>query len=104
MNVVNVPREVLLVTNGVLPEPPLPERIFPVRMALHECSYRDHVAAEISLDPAPAAGKICVALRQRENRVQMIRQDNDCVNREWAFAPGCAERLTQGANVIHEGG
>jgi hypothetical protein len=55
------------------------------------------------LDPAPSARKIGVALRQGEDRVQMIREDHDGFDREGTFVSGRAEGRAQGADVIYEG-
>jgi len=63
MDVIDVALEITLVANGVLPEPPLPERQFTVRIALGRGTESNESAAEVPLDPPPSAGEVGVILR-----------------------------------------
>src|ERR1043166_7658968 len=100
MNVIDVACKIGLVADGVLPEPSLPKCIVPVRMAPRRRTRCDHMVAEMSLDPPPAPREIRISRRQGENRMQMIRQDYDGIDRVRAFTPAHAERRAQRADVI----
>jgi hypothetical protein len=62
------------------------------------------MAAEISLDAPPPARKIRVIIGQTYDRVQMIRQDHDGVDRKWPFLPGCAKRRAKNADMVDKRG
>lgn len=58
MNVVDVAGEIVVVADGVLPEPALPQRQIAIGMALQRCALFDQGATEMSLDPSLPSGKI----------------------------------------------
>jgi hypothetical protein len=79
VNVVDVPFEIGLVSDCMLPVTPLPKSAFPpggfaggARRGLHETSRKPR------FDHAPTQRKIGVARRQRPDGVQVIRQNADC--------------------------
>lgn len=100
MNVIDVASEIIFVANGMLPEPPLPQRLFAAGVAPAGRIGGDQTAAEIAFDPSPSAGEIRVAGRQGEHRVQAVRQDHDGIDRERAFAPGGTKCRAQNSDVI----
>jgi hypothetical protein len=60
------------------------------------------MSCEISFDMTPATRKVGISGRQGEDRVQMVRQDNDGINGEWTFLPGAAKCRAQCPNSIDE--
>ena len=60
MDIVDMPGEIAVVADGVLPEPSLPKREIAIRPALEIEACSDQCVAEIPLDPAPAAREIRV--------------------------------------------
>jgi len=57
-----------------------------------------------ALDQPPAGRKIGVALWQRPDRMQMVRQDDECVDGEGMTLPRRGDRLAQGSNLVHQQG
>ena len=104
MDIVDMPREVAVVVDGVLPKPPLQKCEIAIWPTLEMKARCNQFAAEMSLDPPPAPREIRVSRRQGENRVQMIRQDHDSIDRERTFAPTRPERRAHRVDVIHKGG
>src|SRR5450432_4227348 len=60
MDIIDMPRKVAVVADGVLPKSPLPEREVAIGPALEMKPRLDQGAAEMPLDSPPAAGKICI--------------------------------------------
>src|SRR5687768_3537340 len=94
VDVVEVPMQVVLVPNRVLPESSLPHPAPLVRLARDRnvsltSSRREPRLSERLLDQTPPRRKITVAHRQRPYRVQMIRQQYERLDLKWA------QRLTQ---------
>jgi hypothetical protein len=58
--------------------------------------------ARIPIDQAPAHRKIRIAVGQSPDRVQMIRQDHDRIERKWVTLPHVTERGAQFAYVVDE--
>jgi len=57
-------------------------------------------ATEITLDPPPSARKVSIRRRQGKNRVQVIWQNDDCIDREWSLSTRRPEGIAQVGNVI----
>lgn len=101
----NMPRVVSLIADQMLPEPPLPDAAFAARPANRADPFlfwqRFRKAA---LDQPPAGRKIAVAGWQRPDSVQMVGQDDKCVDSEGMTLPRRGDRLAQAGNLVHEQG
>src|SRR3989338_1536249 len=83
MNVINMPLQIQIVANLMLPKSPLPNRRF---LAQHfrfaQCrvmlDQMPALFAYSTLDNRPTPGKICIALRQSPDAMQMFRQQHPC--------------------------
>src|ERR1700716_1005749 len=104
MDIIDMPRKVAVVADGMLPKSPLPKREIVIGPALEMKPRLDQGAAEMPLDSPPAAGKICIVCWQGKNGVQMIRENHNGVDRKWPCAASRLERRTQHANVVHKSG
>ncbi len=80
-------REVVIVADRVLPIAPLPKREFTIAVPSDVCARIEQMGTEISFDAPPPAGKIRVVGRQTKERMQMIRQDHDGIDRKWPLLP-----------------
>jgi hypothetical protein len=60
MDIIDMPREVSVVADGMLPKPPLPKPEIAIWPALEIKARLDQGAAEKPLDPSPPARKICI--------------------------------------------
>src|SRR5437867_2720008 len=87
VDIVHMPREILFVANGVLPESALPDRILPFPVALCHRTGRSRRPCEETFDPPPSAGKISVMGGQRHDRVYVIGQDHNRINGKRALGP-----------------
>src|SRR5260370_26717031 len=87
VNIVHVPDEIVLVANGVFPVTSLPEGKLTVRVATHRYSCSEQVSAEVSFDSSPTPGKIRVARRQGQHRVQVVRHDDHSIDRKGPVPP-----------------
>src|SRR5262245_56105143 len=84
VDIVYVPLIVILVANGVLPKSRLPQRILAARVGPHSESLGG-TAREQGLDLAPTARIVSVVRWQRHHDMKMLRQNNDCIDRERPF-------------------
>jgi len=73
VNVIDMPREVAVVADCVLPIAPLPKRELAIAMPSDVPARFKQMGAEISFDAPPPAGKVGVVSRQTKDRVQVIR-------------------------------
>ena len=78
MDVVNMRKEIRLVSDKMVPKPPLPK----TALATFDAAIGYPLAllngsGEIALYQTPPRGKISIVRRKRPNTVQMIRQDHD---------------------------
>ena len=60
MDIIDMPREVGLVADGVLPKPALPKREIAIWPALEMEARIDQCAAEMPFDSPPVAREICI--------------------------------------------
>ena len=83
MDVIRVAIEIFLVANQVLPETPLPySPLAAFCAALGDAFAFPECAAKIALDQIPAGRKICVALRQGHDAMQVLGQDHHGIHME----------------------
>src|SRR5689334_19173347 len=86
MHVIDVPLEIGLVADRVLPKAPLPKHKFTVALTRDRHTGGNKGVRETRLDALPATGEIGVALRQSPNRMQVVREYYDRVDGKRAFA------------------
>src|SRR5580704_13698453 len=84
MNVIEVPGEIALIAQGVLPIAPLPY----ATLTLSQSAFRNPLARRQgtrmhSFDMPPSCCKIGIAFRQRPDRMKMVRQYDDGIDREY---------------------
>ena len=89
----------------MLPETPLPDPALIARKAngAAPLPFRQRFR-EPGLDQPPTRGEIAITGRQFPDRVQMIRQDDDCVDRKVMARARRRDRLSQGRDVVDEQG
>ena len=63
MDVIHVPCEIALVTDRVLPKPPLPECKLAIPVPADRYPRNEQASAEVSFDAAPAPGEIRIPFR-----------------------------------------
>ncbi len=79
VDVVEMAREVVVIADGVFPEPPLPQGVFALCIRLEQRVQSGDLPGEQAFDPTPAAGEIGVALRKGEHCVEVVGEDDNCV-------------------------
>jgi hypothetical protein len=100
VNVIDVPLEVSLATNGVFPKSALPKCILPVPMASDGGARSDDGGGKMAFDQMPTVREIRIAIRQGHDDMEMIGQHHDCIDHEGMFAPRSHHRRAQGDNVV----
>lgn len=85
MDIIHMPGEIRRIKDRMLPEPSLPRRTAATIARSEARATCDHGPGENRLDAPPTEREIRVALWKREDRMQMIRQDHDGVDRERAL-------------------
>jgi hypothetical protein len=103
VDIVHVTREIVIVSNRVLPKAALPQRIFASAIRPKRGVKRGQSPRESALDGAPPPGKIRVSFGQCKNGVQMIRKHNNCVDGEGISPPSQSERHSQFSDMINQG-
>ena len=102
VNVIDMPLEIFFVADRVFPEPWLPERDLAVSVTRHGRSGLHDPIGEPALDLAQSIGEIGVAVRQRRDDVQVVRQHHNRIDREGMSPSGHSHGRTQRADVIEQ--
>jgi hypothetical protein len=102
MNIVDVPLEISVISNGVLPKTTLPQRDLSISAAYdHRPRFHDGVRKS-AFDEAQSIRVIRVAIRQRHDNVQVVRQDHNRIDRERMRAARVSHSRAQGNDVIDQ--
>src|SRR3989338_5112805 len=101
MNVIYMPLQIQIVADLMLPKSPLPNRRFLAQnFRLAQCCIMlDQVPALFAyrtLDDRPTSGKICIALRQTPDAMQMFRQQHPCHDCKRQAGACCFDAVAQG--------
>jgi len=87
VNIIEMPLEITLVADRVLPEPPLPDALLalcaPTVVSKRSVVGPDVRAGKRFFDQTPTGLKVHVALGQRPKRVQMVRKDDISIELKW---------------------
>lgn len=92
MNVIDVPFEIPLITDGMLPESTLPQRDFAISVARDRGTCLDDRGGEPTLDQMPTIWKIGISLGQCHDDVEVIGQYDHGIDGERVFTPRCDHR------------
>jgi hypothetical protein len=105
MAILDVACVIRLVADQVLPERALPDTAFIAgnTNGAEPLLLRQR-ARKPALDQPPARGEITIAGRQLPDRMQMIGQHDECVDRKGMALPRCGNGLTQSRDMIDEQG
>src|SRR5437868_10691916 len=95
MDIIHVPNKIRLASYCVFPKSSLPQRVFAVAMTLDRETRCNDMPREMTFDVAPATRKVSVSGRQGEDRVHVVRQNHDRIDRERTFLPGAAKGCAQ---------
>ena len=88
MDVIDVVAVVGFIANQMLPIPTLPDATFATSLTYSRSMFGDgYLLAESLLDPPPAAREIAVSGRKGGDAMQMLGQDDPCVDPE--ASPSC---------------
>ena len=103
VNVIDVPREIALVAQCVLPVTSLPNTAFVLAgAACRNLLLRRKSTRECRLYQPPASREISIAIGQGPHGMQMIRQHHDGIDGEWMSCPRVSESRAQVADVFGE--
>jgi hypothetical protein len=92
MNVVGVSCVVRLVPQGMFPVSALPNSTFTfVVSARRDVFALWQAAGEARFDQAPARCEVAISVRQGPHSMQVVREDDDGVDREWMPRPCVAK-------------
>lgn len=102
VDVIAMRGKVRLVTNGVLPESPLPNAS--LAFGITFCGYplANQRACKARLDCTPAPGRIIIPRREPPDRVQMVRHYHDGIGTKGVFCLDVRIRGTQQINMLHQ--
>jgi len=96
VDIVDVSRKIPFISDGVLPIATLPNATLaladPTR---RNCFATREFAREGRFDQTPARCEVCVALRHCPDRMKMVWQDDDGIDRERVPLARLAKRRTQ---------
>jgi len=102
VNVIDMAKEIVLGPDRVFPITSLPKGKFAVRVAIdRDAGIKQH-GAEVSFDASPASSEIRISFRQGQDRMKVIRQDDDGINRKGPFLSGQAKRGAKRADMIDQ--
>ena len=100
MDVIDVPSEVVLVANGVLPETALPQCKLAAPVAPDGAFGSEHAVAEQRLDQSPSARVVGIVWRECQYGMEVIRKHHNRVDAERALMPRSPKGAPQHAHVI----
>lgn len=100
--IICVSRKIALVPYRVFPKALL--LILASDIAFHSCARGEDVPSEQAFYPAPTPGEICVSRGERHNRVEMIGQDHDSIERKRALASSSTKGRAESRNVLDKRG
>jgi hypothetical protein len=103
MNILDMTGEVGVVAYRVFPIALLPKRVFVIRVTVNRAVDGGNGARESAIDEPPPSGEVVVALRQSYDRVQMVRQNDECLDPEMGLLARTVHRGAQRGNVINQG-
>jgi hypothetical protein len=100
VNVIEVASEIVFVINHVLPVTWLPYTAppfapFAARYGVIASATRQPQLSEVLLEPTPPPREIGVTWRERPDRVQMVRQQYDCLRAKWPLLRTFPETFAQ---------
>jgi hypothetical protein len=99
VNVIEMPLEITLIADRMLPESPLPDALLALRaptfVSRGSTIRLDVRACKRFFDQAPARRKIRVAIGQRPKRMQMVRKDNIAIELKWMSLADFVEAFHQ---------
>ena len=88
VDVIDVPFEILFITNRMLPKTTLPQCDFAIAAARDRSASLEDAGGEPALDQVPTIRKIGVSIGQCHDDVKVIGQYNHGIDRERMIAPG----------------
>jgi len=94
MDVIDMPREVAVISDGVLPKSPLPKPEIAISKAFEIEARLNQGGAKMSLDSPPPAREIRIIWRQRKNGMQMVGKNRNSADREGPLSTSHAESRT----------
>lgn len=100
MNVIEVAGKIVLVTNHVLPVTWLPNATppftpFAARYGAITSAAGQPLLSEVLLEPTPPPREIGITWRERPDRMQMVRQQDDCLRSKWPLFRTFPETFAQ---------
>jgi hypothetical protein len=99
VNVIEMPLEITLIADRMLPESPLPDALLtlcaPTLVSRGSVIGLDVRPRKCLFDQAPTRRKIRVAIGQRPKRMQMVRKDNIAIELKWMSLADFVEAFHQ---------
>src|ERR1700722_20296435 len=104
VDVIDVAAEIQIIADRMFPVTSLPQRQLSVGVPLDSGTAAQKTSAETPFDPPPTSRKICIALRQAQDCMQMVRKNDDGVDRKRPLSSRHIEREAKRVDVIDERG
>jgi len=102
VNIVDMPSEIVVVANRVLPISPLPEGKLPVAMTRNRNSGLHDSFGKSAFDQAPSVRIVSVSFRQCHDNVKVVGQHYDRIDCEGVREPDFPYRCAQGFDVLNQ--
>jgi hypothetical protein len=102
MNIGDMPGQILIITNRMLPEPSLPYGVFTLSIAGQRNPATRQGTGESGFDRPPVAGIIGIALRQGPNGMKVFRHDGYGVNRKRPLFPDNGKGFPQQVTMLNQ--
>ena len=101
--ILDVVPQIFIVSDMMLPKPPLPQSVFP--SVFVACAARGgwHGAGEAGFDHAPPGREIAIPFRQRPDAMHVVGQDHPGVDGKGANRAGLLHGGAQGVDLAGQG-
>jgi len=100
--VVNVPFQIRVIANCVLPIAALPDAFLALEQLACRTPLRFQAARKAAFDQIPPRCKVDIEIRKRPNCMEMVRQDTNSDRGERAALLDSLVNSPQAINMIHE--
>src|SRR6516165_9151405 len=102
VNIVDLPLEISVITNRMLPISTLPERRLSVSVTYDRSPGIHEPVRKSAFDEPPSVRIVRIPVRQRHDKVQMVRQHHDCIDRHRMREPCLPHGRPQGFDVLDQ--
>lgn len=102
VDVVHMAIKIVFISNRVFPKAPLPQAVLTARIFRHLNALFFNQASKPVLDTPPSSGVIRISYGQGPYSVQVLRQNDNCIDGKGALASSIAQSPSQKIDMLYQ--